>query len=66
MLVLYYPDVPDEGDVKLFYSSYYTDYYLGLLLVWLNGQWGTVSDYSWTYEDAGTVCRQLGRNPGTN
>ena len=65
MLVLYYPDVPDE-EVKLFYRSYNTDYYLGLLLVWLNCQWGTVSDYSWTYEDTGTVCRQLGRNPGTN
>ena len=55
-------DIPDEGAVTLFYSPSRVDYYRGLLLVWLNDQWGTVSDSSWTINDTNTVCRQLGRN----
>ena len=55
-------DVPDEGAVTLFYSPSRVDYYRGLLLVWLNGRWGVVSDSSWTIDDVNTVCRQLGRN----
>ena len=55
-------DVPDEGAVTLFYSPSTVDYYSGLLLVWLNDQWGTVSDSSWTIDDVNAVCRQLGRN----
>ncbi|CAI8029716.1 Neurotrypsin, partial [Geodia barretti] len=55
-------DVPEQGEVKLFYSSYYSYYYRGLLQVWLNGRWGVVSDTAWTIEDTNAVCRQLGRN----
>ena len=55
-------DVPEVGEVRLFYSTGTTDYYSGLLLVWLNGRWGAVSDSSWTLDDTNTVCRQLGRN----
>ena len=55
-------DVPDEGAVTLFYVPSIVDYYRGLLLVWLNDQWGTVSDSFWTIDDVKTVCRQLGRN----
>ena len=55
-------DVPEEGAVKLYYYSRYPDFHMGLLNVWLNGQWGTVSDKTWTIENALTVCHQLGRN----
>ena len=55
-------DIPDEGAVTLFYSPSRVDYYRGLLLIWLNDQWGTVSNNSWTIDDTNTVCRQLGRN----
>ena len=55
-------DVPEQGEVKLFYSSNYNYYYRGLLQVWLNGRWGVVSDMTWTIEDTNAVCRQLGRN----
>jgi hypothetical protein len=55
-------DVPEEGAVKLYYYSRFPDFHMGLLHVWLNGQWGTVSDITWTTENALTVCHQLGRN----
>ena len=58
-------DVPEEGAVKLYYYSRYPDFHMGLLNVWLNGQWGTVSDKTWTTENALTVCHQLGRNGQT-
>ena len=56
-----FADVPEEGEVKLFYNSYNTDTYRGLLQLWLKGQWGTVYDDYWTVNDAKPVCRQLGR-----
>ena len=46
----------------LIYSFYDIAEYQGLLLVWFNSQWGTVSDDSWTIEDANAVCHQLGRS----
>ena len=55
-------DVPEEGEVKLYYNRYNADYSRGLLQVWLNGRWGTVKDSSWTIEDTNVVCRQLGRD----
>ena len=61
MLWLNLTDRPEEGDVKLFYHQREPDSYRGLLQVWLNGQWGTVSDDSWTSENTDIVCHQLGR-----
>ena len=55
-------DIPEEGEVRLYYSMYNSNYYRGQVQVWINGQWGVVSDNSWTSDDANTVCRQLGRN----
>ena len=55
-------DVPEEGEVKLYYSRYNADSYYGLLQVWLNGRWGNVTDSSWTIEDTNVVSHQLGRN----
>ena len=60
--LLYITDVPEEGEVRMFYSPYEINYYSGLLQIWLNGQWGVVSDTFWTVHDTNTVCRQLGRN----
>ena len=63
LLCFIYPtDVPEEGEVKLFYESRVQDHYRGVLEIWLDDQWGTVSDNNWTIADADTVCRQLGRN----
>ena len=30
--------------------------------MWLNGQWGIVSDNFWSFQDTTVVCRQLGRS----
>ena len=57
-----FTDVPDPGEVLLIYSYDRIDTNGGLLLVWLNDQWGTVSDDSWTIEDTNAVCQTLGRN----
>ncbi len=32
----------------------------GRLEVCMNGVWGAVAHYAWTFEDATVVCRQLG------
>ena len=55
-------DNPDEGDIKLYYNARSSDYYKGILQIWLNGQWGTVSNKYWTMDNVDTVCRQLGRD----
>ena len=55
-------DVPEEGELRLYYNTYSFNYYRGLLQVWINGRWGVVSDSSWSFDDTNTVCRQLGRN----
>ena len=57
-------DEPEEGEVKLFYDEYYEDHHFGILLVWLKGEWGTVSDNLWTTENTKILCQQLGRTDG--
>ena len=59
---IYPTDIPEQGEVKLFYNSYLVDSSEGVLEIWLDDQWGTVYDNNWTIADADTVCHQLGRN----
>ena len=54
-------DGPNSGDVRLFYANYNTNYYYGIVEVYLSDDWGTVAnDGSWSIEDGQVVCRQLG------
>ena len=62
MFALHQPDAPEEGEVKLFQNQYNADSYTGQLQVWLNDQWGIVSDNFWRIRDTIVVCRQLGRS----
>ena len=55
-----YVDVPEYGEIRLYYSMYTPDYYRGAVQVWLNNQWTAVSNDSWTVEDGEVVCHQLG------
>ena len=52
-------DGPDEGEVRLYYSYYRSDYYAGRLEVFLSDVWGTVAG-SWIEQNAVVVCRQMG------
>ena len=41
-------------------SSYIGAQYVGRLEILHNGQWGTVCNKSWTFEDSLVVCKELG------
>ena len=53
-------DIPEQGEVRLFYDEYSFNSYRGLVEVWLAGGWGRVNEDAWTIEDGEVVCRQLG------
>jgi len=60
---------PKHGDVKLWhtvdesnfnYGSSGNSIGFGFLLVFYNGEWGTVCDNGFSQESANVVCRQIG------
>lgn len=58
LLALCTAQAPQEGDVKLVGGG--TDDYKGTVAVFHDGQWGSICDDSWQYQDADVVCRMLG------
>ena len=45
-----------EGDVRLVGGAFNWE---GRVEIFLSGSWGTISDSSWTKNDANVICRQL-------
>ena len=45
-----------EGDVRLVGGAFNWE---GRVEIFLSGSWGTISDSSWTNNDANVICRQL-------
>ena len=54
---------PSEGSLRLAGSSISGQ---GRLEIYLRGQWGTVCDDGFDFNDADTVCRQLGYSSAAN
>ena len=52
-------------NIRLVGGTKSTSFYSGRVEVFINGQWGTVCDNSWSSNDARVVCRQLGYTSGT-
>ena len=54
-------DVPENGEVRLYYHTSIPSFYQGRLLVYMSNVWGKVKG-SWTSTNARVVCRQMGYN----
>ena len=55
----FFIDGLNAGEVRLYYTYYCSDCYIGRLEVFLSDVWGTVAG-SWTEQNAAVVCRQMG------
>ena len=51
--------------IRLVGGAKSTSFHSGRVELYINEQWGTVCDNSWSYNDARVVCRQLGYTSGT-
>ena len=60
MLSSHFPDLCNEGDVRLLAANGTLGVKKGRVEVCFNETWGTVADDGWSTNDAGVVCRQLG------
>ena len=52
-------DNPHNGQIRLQRGTYSNQ---GLVEVYCNGEWGTICDDNFGYNEAIVVCRQLGYN----
>jgi len=62
-------DLPKQGDVKLWHTVDESNYNygstgnsigFGFVLVYFDGEWGTICDNGFSQESANVVCRQIG------
>ena len=57
--------MPEDGEVRLYFNYYSSDYYRGRLEVFLSNVWGTIAG-PWTQQNGAVVCHQMGFEGASN